>query len=375
MAGEPPFRLVIAGGGVAAVEAALAVRDLAGERIALTIVAPNAEFLYRPMTVAEPFAYAPAMACPLADVAADTGAELVADSFGWVDPDARVIHTDAGAAIGYDALLLALGARARPAFAHGIVFDDRRMHEVLHGLVQDVEGGYVRRLAFLSPARLGWPLPLYELALMMAARAYDMNVTVEVTLVTPERSPLAVFGETASAAVAALLEEAGVMAVTGAEAQVPAPDRITIQPGDRMIEVDRIVSLPELFGPAVRGIPSGEHGFIPIDANCRVPGVERVFAAGDAVDFEVKHGGVAAQQADAAAQAIAALAGAPVTPEPVRLEIHGMLLTGGRPRYLSAELHGGRGVRSQVSDEPPQTPAAKITARYLGPYLERRSDG
>jgi sulfide:quinone oxidoreductase len=49
------LRVLIAGGGVAALETALALRELAPERVQVTIVAPNEEFVYRPMTVREPF--------------------------------------------------------------------------------------------------------------------------------------------------------------------------------------------------------------------------------------------------------------------------------------------------------------------------------
>ena len=373
MAAQPPFRVVIAGGGVAAVEAALALRELAGERVALQIVAPDDEFVYRPMSVREPFAYAPAERYPLADIAADVGAELIVERFGWVEPAARVAHTESGTALPYDALILALGARMRPPFSHGVVIDDRRMDELLHGIVQDVESGYIHRLAFVSPVRMGWPLPLYELAFLIARRAYEMGATVELTIVTPEPSPLTVFGEHASAAVAQLLADAGIGIVTGADARVTADDRVVIGSADHVLDVDRAIVLPELFGPAVRGIPGSEHGFIPIDAHCQVRGVERVYAAGDATDFEIKQGGVAAQQADTVAQAIAALGGAPVTPGRFQPEIHGMLLTGGRPRYLSAALHGGRGVHSEISDEPPDGLTGKITARYLGPYLAQRA--
>jgi sulfide:quinone oxidoreductase len=371
MAGEQRFRVVIAGGGVAALEAALALDELAGKLVEIELVAPNAEFAYRPMTVVEPFAYAPPQRFPVADVAAAVGAELRVDTFAWVEPSLQVAHTEQGAAVRYDALLLALGARMRAPFAHAITVDDRRMDETLHGLVQDVEDGYVRSVAFVSPSRLGWPLPLYELALMTAHRAFDMDVSVEVTVVTPESAPLAVFGSEASDAVAELLAEAGVTTIMCTDVQVPEPGQVILQPMDRELTVDRVVALPELFGPAVRGLPGGEHGFIPIDSHCQVVDVAGVFAAGDATNYGIKHGGVASQQADVAAQAIAALAGAPVTPEPFRPEIHGILLTGGAPRFLTARLAGGRGLHSEISEEPTWSPAAKISARYLAPYLDR----
>jgi len=245
------------------------------------------------------------------------------------------------------------------------------MDEVLRGLVQDVEGGYVHSIAFVSPNRLGWPQPLYELALLTARRAFEMGVALDVTIVTPETTPLAVFGETASAEVARLLSEAGVATITCTDVQVPEQGRVVLQPVDRALSVDRVVALPELFGPAVRGLPVGEHGFIPIDQHCQVAGVAGVYAAGDATDYEVKQGGIAAQQADAAAEAIAALAGAEVAPAPFHPEIHGLLLTGAAPRYLSARLAGGRAMQSEIGDRPTWTPPAKIAARYLAPYLER----
>jgi sulfide:quinone oxidoreductase len=50
-----PVRVLIAGGGVAALEATLALRALADERVAITLVAPESDFVYRPLAVAEPF--------------------------------------------------------------------------------------------------------------------------------------------------------------------------------------------------------------------------------------------------------------------------------------------------------------------------------
>ena len=81
-----------------------------------------------------------------------------------------------------------------PRYEHAITIDDRKLDETMHGLVQDVEEGYVKSVAFISPGRMAWPFPLYELALMTAGRAYDMNVEVDITIVTPEDAPLAIFG-------------------------------------------------------------------------------------------------------------------------------------------------------------------------------------
>jgi hypothetical protein len=54
------FEVVIAGGGVAAIETASALSKLAGGLVSLTLLTPNQEFFYRPMTIHEPFGGAPA---------------------------------------------------------------------------------------------------------------------------------------------------------------------------------------------------------------------------------------------------------------------------------------------------------------------------
>jgi sulfide:quinone oxidoreductase len=367
------FKVLIAGGGVAALEGALSLRELAGERVEIKMLAPNEEFVYRPMTVREPFGYGDARRYPLDEIARDIGFELHAGSFKWLDPATQVVHTDSGEKLPYDALLLAMGARRSERYQHAVTLDDSRLDEQLHGLIEDVEQGCVTSLVFLSPSRMAWPLPLYELALMTAGRAYDMNIELPITIVTPEDAPLALFGLEVSTEVQRVLEAHGIDMITSAHPEVIEAGRIAIHPGSRELSAGRIVALPELYGPSVPGVPAtASGGFIPIDEHCKVRQLDRVFAAGDATDFPVKHGGVAAQQADAAAEAIAALAGVALDRNPVKPMIRGMLLSYGRPLYMTAHLTGGHGSDSRISEEPLWSPPTKIAARLLGPYLEAR---
>ncbi|HSC04240.1 MAG TPA: FAD-dependent oxidoreductase [Solirubrobacteraceae bacterium] len=368
-----PFRVLIVGAGVAGLEGALALRDLAGDRIAVTLLSPAPDFVYRPMRVREPFAYSAARQYSLEDITRDIGAELVQDAFKWLDPEHRIVHTERGESLAYDALLLAPGATLQPRFKHALTLDDSRLDEQLHGLIQDVEGGFVHKLAFLAPTPMPWPLPLYELALMTARRAYDMNVEVSITLVTPEEAPLALFGSKVSEAVEQLLERNGILVVPSAHAETPEPGQVTLHPGSRRLYVDRTVALPQLFGPDLPGVPTGSaSGFIAVDPHCRVRTLERVFAAGDVTDFAVKHGGIAAQQADAAAESIAALSGAPVQPTAFNPVIRGVLLGADKPLYMSAHITGGHGSSSEIGETPTWSPAGKIAAKYLAPYLESR---
>jgi len=210
------------------------------------------------------------------------------------------------------------------------------------------------------------------LALMTAGRAYDMGVELDATIVTPEDAPLAIFGSAASGAVEERLTHARIKTICSGYAEIPRTGHVVINPGDHKLEVDRVVALPELYGPSVRGIPIGEHGFIRVTSHCQVLDQEGVYAAGDCTDFPIKHGGLGSQMADAVAESIAAIAGAPITPQPFQPVVHGMLLTDAKPIYLTARITGGQGFSSEVGDTPQWSPPRKVATKYLGPYLEAR---
>ena len=366
------LRVVIAGGGIAGIEGLLRLRKLAGSSVGITIVAPNEELVMRPWAVRQPFAYGAPAHYRLSRIAADAGAELVQDSLGWVDTDAKVAHLSSGTALDFDALLVAVGARQLDPYDHVRTFRDAEADETFQGIVQDIEGGYVKSVAFLMPDGPVYPLPIYELALMTAERARSMGIDeLELTLLTPEPRPLAVFGEAASAAVSELLERAGITVYASAVAHVPGPRDLYIQPQGVQLRPERMVAVPRVEGPPIRGIAGGgAHGFIPIDSSCAVPGTHgRVFAAGDAAAYPIKHGGLGSQMADSAAAAIAALAGAQVDLKPFWPVIRGKLLSGGAPLFLSARLVGAQGFQSEVHETPPWPEDEKVVAEELGPYL------
>jgi sulfide:quinone oxidoreductase len=366
------FRVVICGGGIAAVEGLLRLRRLLGDSVEIELIAPNDELVYRPLAVRQPFAFGPPSRYPLRRIAADCAAEWTKDTLAWVEPDRQVVHTGDGAEVDYDALLVAVGARQEEPYEHAGTFRDAEADDVYHGVVQDVEGGYTRSIAFILPVGPTWPLPLYELALMTAERASSMSMDdLEWALVTPETRPLAIFGPAASDAVTELLNRAGIKVYSSALAQVPATGQLLIQPQGIELHPNRTIAMPRVAGPAVRGLAGGgAHGFIPIDQHCCVPGTNgHVFAAGDAAAYPIKHGGLGAQMADAAGDAIAALAGANVDPEPFHPVIRGKLLTGADPLYISARVIGAEGFESEVFDTPPWPADEKVVAEELGPYL------
>lgn len=369
-----PFSVVIAGGGVAALEALLRLHRLAGDRVAITVLAPNDDFVYRALSVGQPFSLGAAERHPLAPIIEHANAHWVTDTLASVELKRGLLHTGGGAEISFDALLVAVGAQTRPAFEHVRSFDDARADELFRGVVQDVEEGYAKRIAFINPAGPVWPLPLYELAFMTAGKGYDAGLDdLQLDLITAEPQPLPAFGAEVSAAVGELLEQAGIRLHTSEEPVVTASGRVTLPAEGTELEVDSMVAMPRLVGPSIGGIPGVGRGFIPIDRHCAVPDTgNRIFVAGDAADFPLKHGGVGAQAADVAAAAIARQAGADVDVPDFRPVVQGKLMTGAGPKFLSANYVGGQGFNSVIADEPIGTGSSeKVTAAELGPYLAR----
>ena len=368
--GARPLQVLIAGGGVAALEAMMALRELAGDAVDITLLAPEPDFRYRPMVVAEPFMIDHAERLPLAPIAADFDAELVTGALASVDHTARRATTSGGEQLGYDALVIACGTRTRPAFEGAITVEDRNLGKTLRGLVQDIEDGYTHRIAFVAPAQAFWPLPLYELALLTAQRAYDANASVDICIVSPEGAPLALFGRGISMQLSKLLDDAGIT-FHGSSFARWRDGELTLQPGGVVLRPERVVALPLLEGPQITGVPSDPHGFIPITERGEAIGQAGVYVAGDASSYPIKHGGVAAQLADVVAAAIATRAGVVVEQPPLRPVIRGMLLAGRETRFFEAELLGDGGFSSTVSLQCPWDPPAKIAARHLSAYLAR----
>ncbi len=358
------LHVVVAGGGVAALEAILALRHLAEEHVDIDVVAPEDQFWYRPLSVVEPFESSVAPHFDLADLAARAGAFFTLGELVAVDAPAHRATLRGGLGLEYGALLLALGARPEEAVPGALTFRGPADSEAFKRILAEVEAGTVSRLVFVVPAGVVWPLPLYELALMTRNRVPD----AELAIVTHEETPLVIFGREGSEAVAALLDERGIELHTSVYALEAEADGLRIRP-DGVVPADRVVALPRLAGREIEGIPHDSRGFVSTDRYGHVYGVEDVYAAGDLTTFPVKQGGIATQQADAVAWELAAQAGAPVTPQPFEPVLRGLLLTGTSPTYLRAELGPGRMYRSEAASVALWWPPAKVVGRYLAPFL------
>ena len=363
--------IVLVGGGVGALETALALRALAGDRVKMTLVSTSTQLTFRPPAAFEAFGHA-APRYDLEAIAGNLGVDFRMARLEAVAPQNRSVRLSSGARLDYDALVLATGARATASIPGALTFRDQRDVPALRRILRELDAGHLTRLVFAVPSGITWTLPLYELALLSAARAALFATGTEIVLVSPEHAPLEVFGEEASKRVEDVLADQGVTFMPESAATRWNDGTLTVQ-GDAPIEADRVITVPQLRVNRIAGIPASWWGFVPTDTSGRIDGLEDIYAAGDMTTYPIKQGGLATQQADLIAGTIAASLGAAVKELRSTHVLRARLLGGDRPLLLRTELDS-MGRPSNGTVEAAETDgvadASKIFGRYLTPYLE-----
>jgi sulfide:quinone oxidoreductase len=362
-----PLRVLVAGGGVAAVEALLALRTLGRGHVSIELLAPGETFVERPSSVLSPFSGEPAPSVSLDGLGA-LGVTVHHGSLASVDPERREVRTTGDGRLTYDRLIVATGAHLTDGAPGATTFRG----PVNAGVVERALKQARTRAVFTLPGESGWTLPVYELALLAA---HELPRRADLLVVTHEPRPLDIFGPVASDALSRLLDRAGVDFMGETVVTEVLGDALATVDGE-MLTADAVISLPRVRGPHIEGLPVHAHGFIKVDEHARVVGAPCVYAAGDVTAGPIKHGGLATQQADAAAEAIAAEAGAPVTPRPCRRVLRGVVLTGEAPLFLRRDLDDDSAFTRPLRGAPPGVsrsqlwwPSGKIAGRYLTGFL------
>ena len=361
--------ILIAGAGVAGLEALIALRHHLGGMVHIELLDPASAFAYRPMSVAEPFDEGSVRRFDLMKIAIDHGADHRCDGLASVDAERHIARTSNGWELSYDRLVVAVGGRPRNVIPGALTFRGPEDAAAFAKLLGDVEAGTIRRVIFALPVGVLWSLPLYELALMTAEHLHRRGVGgVSLEIATPEAVPLKAFGRRAGERFGELLAERGISVRPAVAPRSFEAGALALADGST-IPADRVVALARPTGPWIPGLPHDAEGFIPTDRYGAVPGAPDVYAAGDGTTFPIKQGGIAAQQADVVAAAIAAGLGAPVSADPFRPVLRGLLLDGRTPRYLRGEPRGERTAHVEVSLGALWWPPSKIAAPHLAPYL------
>ena len=338
------------------------VRRLLGRRVRAVVLAPEPEFTYRQYAVAEPFGYGEVARFDLGDLVSKAGGRLRQDALASVDASAKIAFTTAGAEIHFDALVIAVGAESANGLPGAITYRGPASNRDVHQAILAIDRGEISRLAFAVPAPCHWSLPLYELAIMAATHLADMgDGSQAIDLITAEKEPLDVFGAGASQRLRAELDRVGARLHTGVAPARVAAGGLTLMDGSVIQLRSRVCAA------ATRGCALGRGGAgtarLHLDrlAQCGWPGAADVYAVGDASWFPIKQGGLAAQQADVAATAIAAGIDSDLEDEPFRPELRAAVLTAEGPIYLRA----GAAEAAVVSDAPLWWPPGKVAGRLL----------
>jgi sulfide:quinone oxidoreductase len=363
-------RTVIVGGGVAGLEALLALRALLGEPANVLVISAQREFVYKPLAVAEPFGGLGPGPWDLGDLVTSAGGSFSEGVVASVVADEKHVVTRSGNAFPYSQLLLALGTKPREVLPGALAYRGPMDNASIDDLLRGLEDRTIESVVYAVPTAVRWAMPLYELALQTAAFAAERNLSPALTLVTHEPRPLGQFGREASATVQHALSQRGIAIRCNTAPAAVHGSELMLMSGSR-IPADRVVTLPAPQVDPIPGVPQGPHGLIDTDPFMRVESMTDVYAAGDATWFPIKQGGIATQQADTAARTIASAIDPRIEPVPFNPVLRGALLTGGAPQYLRTEP--ARPERSTTGRAPLWSPPSKIAGRYLAPFLAARS--
>lgn len=374
---EGRVRVVVIGGGVAGLEAAMALRDLAPGAADVHVISPETEFPYKAVVVEEPFGAGAVRHYPIEPLLSAIGATFEVGLAKAFDLTARRIELTDGTSAGYDYAFVCVGGRRVPAYESVTAFADRAdlaIDEILERRAAAADPV----LTIVVPPGITWSLPAYELALLSRRRAEELGLAgIRLRLITPERSPLAVFGAVVGEAVRRLLNDRGIAFVAATEVIQPQAGSLHTMPGREQLDPESLIALARIEGPTLAGLPTDADGFIPVDSFGSVAGAERIYAAGDGTSVAIKQGGLGTQLADIAAQQLASqLVPGVEAPAPFRPVLRARLLTGAEPLNLSYEpdqLHGPGRASLDLMTWPPQ----KVDGRYLSHWLsevERRAD-
>jgi sulfide:quinone oxidoreductase len=329
-------KVLVAGGGIAGTELALALKDLAEGRVEVDIWDPRHEFVFKPFAVGEPYGTSRAFRYDMRRLGERGGALFHVGGITSVDTVRKLAVTSDGKRLSYDFLVVASGVRMLSAVPGAVTFWGAVDEGLVGRVIAELRAGVLRHVVFTMPAGYSWALPLYELALLAVTEAGRGGGGARVTVITPEEMPLEVFSRGAGERMAGMLVERGVEVVAATRPVKYAPGRLWIEPGGE-IEADAVITLPRLEGRRIGGVPHDEDGFVGVDEHGAITGLDRAYAIGDVTAFPVKQGGLATQQADTVAEAIAAATGADVRPQPFDPILRGVLWTGGKTtaRYLT----------------------------------------
>lgn len=287
-------KIVVLGGGTGGTLAANRLRRLFGGEAEITVVDGDLDHVYRPGLLFVPFGLSRAE-----DLVRPRPRQLRSgisyhnSAVEHVDSEHDVVHLEDGSALGYDALVVATGARPNPAATVGLT-GPGWMHDVftfydlpgataLEKALAGFDGG--RLVVDVVDLPITWPVAPLEFCFLADWYFRERGVRGEVrlTYVTPLESVFAT--PVAAGMLGRLLEEKGVEVVTGFRTGLVEGGRL-VSFDDRNVRFDLAVVVPPHAGAAYVGRSPGlgdEFDFVPADPHTlRSAARPNIFVIGDA---------------------------------------------------------------------------------------------
>jgi NADH dehydrogenase FAD-containing subunit len=316
-------RVLILGGGFAALETAFLLRMRARDEVDISLVSDNENFVFRPNSIYVPFGTDPdSLLVDLAKPLHRRDINFHHSAVEEVDPDGRLVTLASGERLRYDKLVIATGAAMAPAEVPGLsehaatiwtadsMLDVRKRFE---RVAERQRAGEQPRVLFLVPPNNKCAGPLYEVVLMFETwlRRNDTRSGVDIAWSTYENTYIQAFGPRLHDVVNDEFSERGIAGHTAETVTEVLPGEVRYADGSKR-EFDELIAFPP-YVSALRyaSLPSDERGFIATELTTRrVAGHDDIYAPGDAGDFPVKQAFLAFLQADAVADHIASVVGA-----------------------------------------------------------------
>jgi sulfide:quinone oxidoreductase len=287
-------RITILGAGFAALTAVQRIRAQA-PTAEITLVAPHAEFLFYPSLI-----WIPSGLRRSADLQIDLRPFLARQRVHWhpgtvtgLASGGRQVLTDTGM-IDNDGLIIACGGRflkRLPGIEHALIpCEGLASAEAIRDRLQALQGGTLA-IGFAGnpnePAAVrGGPMFEFLFGIDRLLRQQGRRERFKLVFFSPAEQPGQRMGASAVARLLRMMAEQGIETRLGHKMLRFMADQVVTEGG--AFAADLILFMPGMTGPAWLAqseLPQSPGGMIRADAQCRVPGWERVYVAGDSGSF------------------------------------------------------------------------------------------
>ncbi len=288
-------KITIIGSGFAALTAVQSIRKQ-NDRAVITVISPRAEFVFLPSLIWIPAGLRQPedLAIPLENFFNRMKVSHVQGEVTGLSEDGRTVHTDAGS-IHNDALIIASGGRfikKLPGIEHAITPCEGIAAAVkIRDRLKEMDGGTIAIGFGGNPkepsAMRGGPMFEFLFGIDTLLRQQGRRDKFKLVFFNPAPEPGKRLGPNAVKGLLNTMARRGIDTHLGHKMKGFEADKVITEGGE--FTADLILFMPGMTGNAWfdnSTLPRSEGGLIKAGGDCRVPGFDKVYVAGDSGSFE-----------------------------------------------------------------------------------------